>query len=173
MKAVRQKTVAECPRKSNDKLTPKQKVWLKAFLNSDNRSTFLNKTESSKAARYACTTDESFASIGHQNFRKLQVYIEEWMDEEGLGESNLKTLLLSGLQAVETKFFAHEGRVVDIREVTAWETRRRYLEIAMKVKGMFAPEKHEHKHSVDPWGDLLDAVTKTNTDELPNRIGKD
>jgi hypothetical protein len=185
------------------KLTPKQKLWLKAYLNRDNPSTFLNKSESARAAGYNCT-ELSYGPIGHQNFKKLKIHIDKWLDEEGLGENQLKSKLIMLIEARQITFHKVKGRVdpnslppgafiVAESNILGWsgngedkqavdegdtviavpmsalETQRKSLEMAMKVKGMFAPEKHEHKHSVDPWGDLLDAVTKTNSDELPNR----
>ena len=65
------------------------------------------------------------------------------MDENALSTARLKQLLAEGLQALETKFFAYQGEVVEKKEVIPWEIRRKYLELALKVKGMLAPEKFE------------------------------
>jgi len=123
--------------------TNKLAVWLRAFLN-DGSTTFLDKTKSAKAAGYRCKNEESFASIGHQNFRKLRDTIEKWLDDQGLSEAALKTKMISLLNAKEVKFFQHEGIVSDQREVEAIETQRKTLDMALKIKGMYAPEKHEH-----------------------------
>lgn len=184
--------------------TLKQRLWLKAFLNRDNPSTFLNKTESARYAKYNCENEESFASIGNQNFRKLQPSIQTWIDEEGLDDINLKAKLISLIDAkqvlfhkvkgnvdpdclppgafivTESSILAYRGKGEEKQEiddgdtivalpVQALETQRKSLEMAMKIKGMFAPEKHEHKHTVDPWSEIVEAVTKPNSDELPNR----
>lgn len=46
-----------------------------------------------------------------------------------------------GLQAQETKFFAHEGEVQDERTVTDFPTRRGYLELALKLKGAMREQR--------------------------------
>ncbi len=48
------------------------------------------------------------------------------------------------MEAKETKFFAHQGKVVETEEVEALGIQRQYTEMAVKVKGIFAPEKKEH-----------------------------
>ncbi|RJX19017.1 MAG: hypothetical protein C4575_09585 [Desulforudis sp.] len=126
----------------------KQNAWLKHFLNEGCSTTFLNATESAKRAGYLASSDESFRSIGYQNFTKLADKINTWLDEHGLSESALKIKLVSLLNARETKFFAHEGRVVDEREVEAIEVQRRTLDLAFKLKGSYAPEKHDHSGEV-------------------------
>lgn len=133
-------------------------MWLNFYLNSENPDTFFNASASAKASGYRAKTDDSFRSIGHKNYKRLQDQIEKWIDEEGLSEIKLKLLLIEGLQALETKFFAFQGEVVEEKEVIPWHVREKYLELALKVKGMFAPEKKEltgpgggpieHSHSV-------------------------
>lgn len=51
--------------------------------------------------------------------------------------------MIEGLNCAETKFFSHQGKVIETKDVIPLETRRRYLEMALKVKGLFAAEKHE------------------------------
>lgn len=65
------------------------------------------------------------------------------MDEVGLSDNHLKAKLLSLLDAKESKFFAHQGDVVTTREVEALEIQRKTLDMALKVKGLYAPEKRE------------------------------
>jgi len=124
-------------------LSPKQRSWLKHYLDHTNKETFGNASASAKAAGYKCSNQTSFEAVGSQNARKLSPLIEEWLDENALSTTRLKELLAEGLQAFETKFFAHQGEVVTEREVIPWEIRRKYLEMALKIRGMFAPDKHE------------------------------
>jgi len=158
------------------KLTPKQKKWLKAYLNPNSPETFLNKSEAARVAGYACDNADSFGAIGWENFKKLEPLINSWINEEGLGENQLKSLLIEGLTAKETKFFSWEGQVTEQIDVIAWNIRAKYLELALKVQKLLT-ERHELtgkgggpiKHAIDPWAELMDAVTKQNSDELPNR----
>jgi hypothetical protein len=124
-------------------MTPKMRKWLQSYLDDTNKETFGNATASAKAAGYKCKSSECFENIGSQNYKKLMPQIEKWLDENALSDCRLKGLLVDGLQAFETKFFAHQGAVVEEKTVIPWEIRRKYLEMALKVKGLFAPEKHE------------------------------
>lgn len=122
----------------------KRIIWLKFFLDQDNKDTFLNGTESARAAGYKAATDSTLAGIGSNNFKALKKKIDIWLEEEGLSDTALKMKLLNLLEAKETKFFAHQGCVTDEREVEALEVQRRSLDMAFKIKGSYAPEKREH-----------------------------
>ena len=87
--------------------------WFKFYTDDTNKETFLNKTESSKAAGYKGKDDNSFACIGYQNYRKLQSRIGEWLDDVGLSEETLKLKLKSLMEAKETKFMKVKGFVAD------------------------------------------------------------
>lgn len=45
-------------------LTPKLRLWLKAFLDESNPKAFLNKTGAARAAGYQCSKEDSFRQIG-------------------------------------------------------------------------------------------------------------
>ena len=136
------------------KRVSKLNVWLKHFLNEGCSTTFLNKTESARRAGYNCRSkniEECFRNIGAQNYRKLSDKIGKWLDENGLSENTLKLKLLSLMEAKETKFF-HTPTVtkkgvarifVKKIQIEALETQRKTLDMALKVKGMNAPTKHE------------------------------
>jgi len=83
-------------------------LWLKHFLNSSNPATFLNKSASSRAAGYNAKSDECFGTIGNQNFKRHRSKIQAWMDDEGLGENELKAKLIEGLNCTETIFKGHK-----------------------------------------------------------------
>jgi len=121
------------------RLTLKEKKWLRAYFNHG------NKLRAAKDAGYRCTSDLSYGEIGYQNFIKLEKYITEWLDKECLSETALKKKITELMQAKEKRFFAHEGVVVEEREVEALETQRRTLDMAIKVRGMYSPEKVEIK----------------------------
>ena len=120
-------------------LTGKQAAWLRAYLDSSNPNTFQNGTGSARAAGYKASSDTAFRVIGAENFAKLSKRISVWIDEVGLSPEKLKLKLLSLVEAKETKFFAHRGKVVDQIEVESIETQRRALDMALKVKGLYAP----------------------------------
>ena len=121
----------------------KLNLWFKHYLNDGCSTTFLNKTESARRAGYKCNSYESFRNVGHQNYTKLADKICAWLDDNGLSENTLKLKMLSLMEAKETKFFSHEGVVTDEREIAALEIQRKTLDMALKVKDMNAPTKHE------------------------------
>lgn len=121
----------------------KRLLWFKHYTDESNPSTFLNKTASAKAAQYKCSTEESFRAVGYENFTKLHSKIEKWIEDVGLSDNRLKTKLLSLLDAKETKIFQKDGEVIETREVEAVEVQRKTLDMALKVKGLYAPKKRE------------------------------
>lgn len=123
--------------KPKRKLTLKQSMWLKLFLDESNPKTFLNQTESARQAGYDCDNENSYRQIGSENYAKLDKHIDKWIDEVGLSEERLKRKLKALTEAKETKFFAYEGVVTDQREVEALGIQRQSLEMAMRVKNMF------------------------------------
>ena len=93
----------------------------------------------------------------HQNARpnackltkKLSPIIKQWLDDAGLTEAHLKMKLLQKLEAKETKFFAHEGRVIETREVEAHTIQIKALELAMKAKGMLSDKSTREIDQID------------------------
>ena len=127
------------------KLTLLRRKWLKAYFDG------VDQTQAARNAGYKAKTDESFRAIGHENFVLLHDHIVKWLDEEGLSEAALKQRLVSGLDVKKTKFFPYrtkddkgnEIQIIDEVEVSATSEQRRYLDMSLKVKGLYAPEKHD------------------------------
>lgn len=87
----------------------KLSLWFKHFTNEASTTTFLNKSNSARAAKYKCKDDQSFRNVGCQNYTKLYDKINQWLDEEGLTEIALKTKMLSLMNADETKIVKIKG----------------------------------------------------------------
>jgi len=138
-------------------------LWLSYFVNSENKTTFLNRKESARAAGYKGSSEDAFRAIGTQNYLKLSDKINNWLEDVGLSENALKTKLISLLEAKETKFFQHEGVVSDQREVDALETQRRTLDMAFKIKGSYAPVRNEH---AGPKGEPIQVDVKDRVDKF-------
>lgn len=122
--------------------------WLLHYLDETCSTTFLNASESAKKAGYKAKSDDAFRAIGSSNFTKVADKINSWLDTNGLSEAKLKLKLLQLIDAKETKFFAHEGKITDSVEVDAIETQRRTLDMAMKVRGMYAKDNAQKKAEV-------------------------
>lgn len=64
------------------------------------------------------------------------------MEASGLTDRVLVNKYLKpALKARETQFFAHKGVVMDERDVIAWGTRTRALDMAFQLKGSYAPRQ--------------------------------
>lgn len=81
--------------------------------------------------------------------------IIEAMDKEGLTLERLIKSLKKEMDAKETKFFQKDGKVISKRSVIAWGIRQQARQDAHKLRGDYAPEKHEHSFC----DDLMDALT--------------
>ena len=67
---------------SKQAMTAKMRLWLSLFLDKSNPATFLNKAGAARVAGYKANSDNAFASIGCQNYRKLQGEIEKWITKK-------------------------------------------------------------------------------------------
>jgi len=73
--------------------------------------------------------------------------ISEAMDAAGLTDANLVENCLSPLlNATQVKHFQHKGKVRDEREVADNDIRLRALDIALRIKGKYAPIAVEQAH---------------------------
>lgn len=133
----------------------KRNAWLKYYL-SEGTQSFLNKAESAKRAGYSYANEDCLRQTGCRLFAAHTDIIEKWFDEVGLSENALKTKLLSLLEAKETKFFTtpikiivtldgKEAVVDDILikqiDVESLEVQRKTLDMAIKVRGMYAEKR--------------------------------
>lgn len=125
------KAEVEMEKDQKPKLTIRQRKWLDAYLET------LNATEAAKRAGYRCKTEGSFRAVGCQNLTTLNGLIRKWISDVGLSEEKVKLKIIEGLDAKETKFFAHEGKVTDRRDVQAWAIQAKFTEMAAKVLTLF------------------------------------
>ena len=96
-------------------------------------------------AGYAATTARH---KGSQKIKELQPAITALMDKMGLTDKYLLSTLKEELEAEETKFFQHEGKVTDERNAVCHDARLNALDKAFKLKGSYATEKLEGKLDV-------------------------
>lgn len=82
-------------------------LWLACYL-STGEKTFLNATQSAIAAGH---TGPNPTQSGRQQRLMWQPVLDEWLDEVGLSEAELKTRLLALTNAKETKFIKVKGAV--------------------------------------------------------------
>jgi len=132
--------VKKKPQKANGKLkrlTRKQSRLVKALATSPSVAA---------AGRIAGYSD---APGAHRAMASIRQKTPEILAELGL---DLKTLVRDhikpGLQANETQFFAHEGRVRTQRTTVAWGERRQYADTICKIGGYYQqPDDGSKSHS--------------------------
>ena len=130
----------------------KCRVWFQLYTDRSNPKTFLKPKASAIAAGYNCKTDQSYASMGNQNMIRWGPTLKTWFDEVGMSDEVLKSKTVAMLDATETKFFStpfinrdgEQDILVKEREVKALKIQVEALKLATKIRGMLAPEKHEH-----------------------------
>jgi len=81
--------------------------------------------------------------------KKLGPIIRQWLDDAGLNEVALKFKLLQKIEARETKFFQHEGKVIETREVEPHAIQLKALELAMKARGMLSDKSTREIDQID------------------------
>ena len=118
-------------------------IWLSHYINQDNPITFLNNTESARAAGYQTESDQTLGEIGSQNCKKLKSEIAKWWDDVGFSDNALKKKLHGLMNAKKIKFFAHQGEIIDREEVEALEIQRSSLDMAFKVKGLYKKDNEQ------------------------------
>lgn len=89
----------------------KRALWFKFYTDPTNPVTFLNKTQSAKAAMYKCKTEESFHSVGYENFTKLESEVAKKLDATVFSESALTSKHSELLEARKTAFHKVKGKV--------------------------------------------------------------
>jgi hypothetical protein len=67
------------------------------------------------------------------------------MADTGITSKSMAKRLKAQLNAKETKFFQHEGNVVETRDVIAWGIRQRATDMVLKLMGAYPAEKQKHE----------------------------
>ena len=122
---------------AHSNLTLKQRKWLEVYIDTGNA------TEAAMQV-YDCKDRGTAANIGSENVRKLQGTVTELMDFMGLTDIKLMTKLSDGLDAMKTEIAKHAGKIGEKEDFIDFPTRRNYLELALKLRGLLKDIiKHE------------------------------
>ncbi len=120
------------------KLTVKQRKWMKEYIETGNA------TEAAIRV-YSCKNRNVANAIGSQNLAKLSIH--ELMEESGLTDVALLRLLTMGLTKPSTKILKKqltykegqkEVQEIEYEDVPDYNTRVKYLDIAMRLKGLLS-----------------------------------
>jgi Terminase small subunit len=110
-------------------LTPKEQKFLKAFVKTGNQRL------SALSAGYSPVNPDQSANCVMKQLRRK---VPELLEHIGLHlEKVLRGTLVPGLRAKKTEFFAHNGVVIESREVVDHEQRGKYLDRYCKLVGLY------------------------------------
>lgn len=122
-------------RPAKRKLTRKQEKLARAMVKDPNASL----SQLADAAGYEGPTKSVKAvSVWKAgNLPHVKARVRELMETSPkLNVPALLTKLEEGLEATDTKFFAHKGKVVSKRETVDYATRKGYLDTALEMQGV-------------------------------------
>ncbi len=74
--------------------------------------------------------------------------ILEALDKQDITCDDLAKKLRAELDSKETKFFAHQGQVIEQEDVINWATRQKARMDAHKLRGDYPIEKMEHSGTI-------------------------
>lgn len=150
------------------KLTLLERKWLKFYIQTG------NKTEAARLAGYDCTSLESFAAVGYQNFKKL--HVEELLEEMGLTKKALAQTLAMGIvkptkkiqkRTIKYKDPTNNTEITEVEydDIPDWDVRHKYFQDALKIQKMLnAPVTEVNiEEMVFMWGDAPQPLTVINS----------
>lgn len=79
---------------------------------------------------------------------ELMKPFSEYMAKNGITNDLVLKALKAELKAKETTFFQHQGKVTAQRNVIAWKVRQEARRDIHRLRGDYAPEKHDVDHNI-------------------------
>ena len=110
-------------------MTKKQKALLQYMLDPEIKST----AEASRLAGYA-SPQSAYACTKSPDFQDALKKFLSILEQKGVTDEKLATVLAQGLEAEETKFFSKDGIVEDERVVPDHSTRHKFAETVVKIR---------------------------------------
>jgi len=119
-------------------LTPRRRALIK------NLSKGMTITEAARKAGYSLKRP---GQSGYQALKQIQATMPQVLERHGLTDDALiEKYLKPLLVAKETKFFAHQGEVIETRQVEALSIRKEALDMTFRLKGSYAPVEQQLQH---------------------------
>ncbi len=118
-------------------LTIKERKFIKAMMSHG------NVTQAVIDAGYKHKDRDSASVIGWHTLRKLRPHIADVMEMRGITDAKLSNVLFDGLEASKIGMVKDADGNQKFGMVTDHFVRHKFLDTALKVKGGYAPEKHD------------------------------
>ena len=142
------------------KRTIKERKFIDAYIKNNGNATEAYLALHPKAKR------TSAADLGYRMLRKVDISVTELLDKMGVTDAYLNDKLNEGLEASKVisvvpippkKNKTGTGdlpdaneKSIDFIDVPDFNVRVKYLDMAYKLKGAYAPEKVEHSGQLEP-----------------------
>ncbi len=142
------------------KRTIKERKFIDAYIKNNGNATEAYLALHPKAKR------TSAADLGYRMLRKVDISVTELLDKMGVTDAYLNDKLNEGLEASKVisvvpipprKNKTGTGdlpdaneKSIDFIDVADFNVRVKYLDMAYKLKGAYAPEKVEHSGQLEP-----------------------
>ena len=117
---------------ASKKFSPRERRWLEEYLVDGNA------TRAAEVAGYSATSRAALSEAGYRLKMRLAPDLHELMERMGLGEAELLVCLREGLKADRVELASFEGSFGDERIFPDMLTRSRYLEMALRLRGLYA-----------------------------------
>ncbi len=128
------------PRPPRKRFTETQKKFIEAKLNGANDT---------EAALAAGASPKHPGQSGHQLKKAIEEKLPQVYIALGLTRDEfIQRHIARCLEAKETKYFAHEGRVQDEREVIAWDVQQRAQHMVFQLAGDYAEARENSGPSI-------------------------
>jgi hypothetical protein len=148
-------------------LTPKQAKYIEAHVVKG-----MTKKDAVKHAGYAPSVNSS-AIERQENMKNAMVMA---LSKRGLTEDKIAQKIEEGLDAVDTHYFAFEGKVVDQRDAVDYSIREKYIRDFLELKGYIKNNTIENLNIglialPSEKDDALWNVVEAESDKTPNIDG--
>jgi hypothetical protein len=96
----------------------------------------------------------------------LRSPIIQALDDEGITLPKLAQSLAKELEADETKFFSHQGQIIEQANVIAWDVRQRARQDAHRLRGDYPAEERKVRVQVTHLTPEEEEIAKKIEEEL-------
>jgi hypothetical protein len=124
-----------------------------------------NVSEAGRAAGY------SAPQAAHRALSRMRIYLPEILARLDLSVEKVLMKFKDQLEAKETKFFAHEGIVVDSREVVAHDIQHLAADKLAKIYGLYPHNGHDQDTDRDRPGRITIQVAITDSRTAETLMG--
>lgn len=139
-------------------LSPRDAKWIEAYIGEANFCASEAQRIAGPASIKKHASEKALKVGGWWTWKRLEPLILKLIDNTGISETRIKAKLMEKLDAEETKFFTHNGKVKETRKVVDHGTQLKALELLMRSKGMLDAKIADESERYRLFRELLQEV---------------